>query len=586
MNAYEYSNDLIKSNAVLDYETFTDRALKAILADDLNQERFVDMLDEFNSFEGLSHKFCINFNGAWLKYALNGIHNKERLKSHKLIRDILGDDFQEKERGGGIPPPQISNEIYQKTNWISEISKIQEDENPQRSYIIQRCKKHQKSNNSYQDINIILLRPKDFLEVMTSSKCVSEYRKYFITLAEIRRSYQDTYLPWIIRNKDNAISRLEQKIDTQMNMITDQKETIAELLSNSRSILSQNVHLIGTVEDNKIEISKLHTKVDTMFEFLLSFARMVIPVMIGSTVVKQQLTTLTNNKSISYALKHLKVLFMVGFYDSYEEPTNETKIVDDNEIRFAGHGHIKIYACCTNFADVGARIRTLYKRYSDNDTNIMYMLKPTVVSLISCEINSERIILENSKIFPTKSIVRWDSRYKCYDITVSAKSYDQAHTMFDTICTKASAERFQSYQMRLDEYNRSDNIKMNSQITEYLNQVDSQFFAETNPFAQQYINSYVIRSMDASDDLIEWCYATANRKCKRRSDMNNENLSTSNYTLRKIELLIDDHSSKDHIKHMTETNIISKEDLPALKALAKFDNIDTSSIQVPNDVEA
>jgi hypothetical protein len=57
------------------------------------------------------------------------------------------------------------------------------------------------------------------------------------------------------------------------------------------------------------------------------------------------------------------------------------------------------------------------------------------------------------------------------------------------------------------------------------------------------------------------------------------NLTTNAYALRKLELTIDEHSSVDHIDYMTTNGILSKEDLPALRAIAKYENIDTSKLE-------
>ncbi len=591
MDSYNFTLQLIGSNTVLDFEAFTERLLQAVLASELNEQRFMDMLSEFKSFEGKNHHFCINFTGAWLKYALGGTYNKDRMKTHKLIRDVLGDEFQEKLRGGGATPPLPNGkshqtemgsgvrtpfknkEQYQTIDWSSYLDDLIEDRSTQRKYMLMECKKHQKSNNSWQTINMILLRPKDFVYVMNKSKCVSEYSHYFTVLAEIRRSYEETYLPWIIEYKDKSISRLESKVDQLV--IMNQ-----ELLVNSRHIIAQN-------EVQADEICKLHVKIDTLFEFLLSFARTTIPTWIGSSIIKQQYDILATNKDSAYALKHLKLLFMVGFYDKFDQAVEQTKLIDGHQIKFKGRGHLKVYACCTNFADIGSRIRKLYKRYSDDPDAIMYMLKPTAIALISCEVNLEQIILENAEIFPEKSISTWESAFKCYDVVVSTGIYSKAHDIFDGICARASTERFQGYQQRIDEFNRNTATKMDDQIIDYIEEVDRQFFGATKPFCQQFIDSYSVKMVDEDDGqaVVEWAHRTPSRKFKRRPDAGNANMTTSGYTLRMIESLIIDHNSVDHIKHMTETGIISKEDIPALRAMAKFENIDVSDIEIPEELE-
>jgi len=247
-----------------------------------------------------------------------------------------------------------------------------------------------------------------------------------------------------------------------------------------------------------------------------------------------------------------------------------TKIIDDEEYTFIGRGYLKVYACCTNFADAGSRIRNLFNKHGDD----MFMLKPIVISLISCEINLERIILENSNLFPKRSLVEWKARDKCYDIQISTGYLAKAKLIFEQIGMKASKERFQGYQIRIDGYSKKKDIKMNDDITNYINDIDVKFFSDTKPFCQQYINSYVI------EDNHEWKYIRSDRIYKRRPDLNNENHSVLSYSLYKIKNTMDDHNANDHIKHMTESGIISKEDIPTLKALAKAENI-----EIPQELE-
>jgi len=251
MDSYAFTMNLIKTDRILDYESFTEAALKAVLADELSQKKFMSVIQEFKSFEGNNHKFCVNFTGAWLKYALNGEHDKDKMKSHKLVERILGDEFHEMERGGGTSPPQISDEQYKNINWIEFES--DEDHSSQRKYILKKCKKLQVSNNSYQPINIILMRPKDFIDVITSSRCVSEYRKYFITLAEIRRSYQESYVPWILSNQNNLIKQKDCKIDDLRDEIRKQSE---EMKKQSEESKAQIQELLSYAKETKSELSE------------------------------------------------------------------------------------------------------------------------------------------------------------------------------------------------------------------------------------------------------------------------------------------------------------------------------------------
>lgn len=576
MNAYEFTLSLINSETILSYEDFTEKTLNAVLTDDLTQKKFRDVISEFRSFEGHNHKFCVNFTGAWLKYALNGEYNKSQMNSTRILRDILGIDFSEKSKGCGVPPHEISVELYNKTNWIDDLDNVLEDRDTKKMYTLKTVKKFRPHNNSYHDTEIIMLRPRDFLDVLTSSKCVSEYRKYFIMIAEVRRSYQETYLPWIVANKEKQIVDLHKKMDKVI-------EQNNQLLEDSKITKDQNKHLIMVAEDSKLEIMRLNSKIDALFEFMLSFARMTIPTWIGSSVIKQQFDTLATNKSTAFALKHLKVMFIVGFY--IQKKTTETRSIDGEDISIKYCGKMKVYACCTNFADIGARIRLLYNKHTDNEDNIMFMFKPKVISLISCEINTERIILENSNIFPPETSVKWDSSHKCFDILVQTRYYSNAHKIFSQICTNAANERFQGYQMRLDEYNKGTNVKVDSKILDYIDKIDYEFFSATKPFCQTFVNTYVSQSLDSNDKVVEWEYSIPNRKSEQRPDLNNVKLSAAGYSLRKIERLIEQHTATDHIEHMVCNKIISKDDIPALKALAEFENIDLSDIEIPEDLD-
>jgi hypothetical protein len=281
MDAYDFTINLIENNTILDYETYTEKAIKAILANDLTQNKFIDMLKDFKSFEGNNHKFCINFTGSWLKYALDGVHNKNQMNTALLIRNILGSDFTEKERVCDSAYPQLSTEIYEKINWKEYLGdNIIEDRSPQRKYMIVKCKKLQTSNNSWQPINMILCRPKDLLDIMTASKCVSEYRKYFITLAEIRRSYQETYLSWVIEQYKHAKLTLEQKVDKQ-------SQQIDELLTYSKDIKGQNTTLIEKVDNLTEEVRSGHQIIKKYFDIAFAFMTTTTAAYMGSAVMQQ-----------------------------------------------------------------------------------------------------------------------------------------------------------------------------------------------------------------------------------------------------------------------------------------------------------
>jgi hypothetical protein len=408
------------------------------------------------------------------------------------------------------------------------------------------------------------------------------YCNYYLRLEQAFKLYTDyerQYAKCLLALKDEKIDMQSKKIDQMSIELKQQSIEMKQMLAKADHIINQNSNLSTQVTDLHTEVSHLNDKIDAMFDFILSFARMTIPTWIGSSIIKQQFDVLAERKDQNYAMKHLKIMFMVGFYIQTKS-SMQTKTVDEKTITFKGRGEMRIYACCTNFADVSARIKQLYKRYSDND-NIKFMFKPMAITLISCDVNTERIILENAnQIFPEHSVATWDGTYKRFDLIVGTKFYGNAHAIFNTICKNAMALRFHDHQQRIDKFDQTTAVPVNPKIINYIDEVDHQFFSSTNPFCQQYINCYTYKSIDAdTNKLIEYAYGAPSRKCKQRPDLDNVNLTTTGYSLRKIEHLLESHTSIDHIQHMTNNGILSKEDMPALRAIAKYENIDTSALE-------
>jgi hypothetical protein len=310
---------------------------------------------------------------------------------------------------------------------------------------------------------------------------------------------------------------------------------------------------------------------------------MTIPTWIGSSVLKKQYDTLATNKTTSYALKHLKVMFMIAFFEPIDD-TTQTVEIDGVTYTYVARTRMRIYFCCTNFADVRDRIKDLYKKYTDGP-NPMYMCQPLVITLISCEINMERIILENTKIFPIESSAKWNSKHKCFDLLVPACDYFDVDTTFKIIYEKASTERFQGYQMRINEFTQSDNTKIDQKIIKYIDEADHEFYSSTKPFCQQYIDCYT-KPVYNNDELVEYKFDTPGGKGIKRIDMNNKSMTNYTYSLTKIKCLLLNSSKVDHIQAMATQGILSKDDLPGLKAMAKFEQIDVSELHEPSESDS
>lgn len=235
-----------------------------------------------------------------------------------------------------------------------------------------------------------------------------------------------------------------------------------------------------------------------------------------------------------------------------------------------------VYFCCTNFADVPARLRLLNKRHGDD----MYMLQPQAISLLSCEVNMERTFLEKLNIFPDKCIPTWSSKYKAFNLDIPYAKKDCIQTFLNDIALNGSKSKFQGYQMRMDAYNKSDKPKLDPKITTYLSNVDRGFFESSKPLAQLYLDSYIA---ETCDEAITYCkYTTFNKTKTPRVDFDNKEYHDPGYALRKIRTIIKSFDDRDVINEMVATGIVTKADVPAINAFAQYEGIDTSEFQFPD----
>ncbi len=389
------------------------------------------------------------------------------------------------------------------------------------------------------------------------------YCNYYLLLEKAYKFYTDyerQYADKLLSIKDDKIDNLNQKVDNLSNDMAD--------------LMKQNNMLITIAKDSKIEITMLNQKIDILFDFMISFAKMTIPMWIGSNVIRSQYDTLVKNNSVGYGLAHLKIMFSVAFFEPLDETTPTT--IKDKTINV--RSIVKQYFCCTNFADVGARIKSLYQRHSET----MYMLKPQAICLISCEINTERTILERMNIFPDNMFVDYSNKHKSFELQVSKRTTESITNIYDTIIANAKQARFQTYQMRMDTLKTTNNNLINDNILDRITTADEEFFGSTLPFCQRFIDCHVKQSLDEDNNFIEWMYVKSSQVQKRRLDLNAK-LTDRTYNLKMIERLIMDHSNVDCVDDMVRTGVISKRDINALKEIARVEEIDISEIEFPDD---
>lgn len=410
------------------------------------------------------------------------------------------------------------------------------------------------------------------------------YCNYYLLLEKVYKFYTDyerKYADRLLLVKDEKIDGLSKQIGDQtkqignLTLMNENLTTLAETQSSQITDLKEMTkQLINHAEDRKIEVSMLNKKIDILFDFMISFAKMTIPMWVGSNVIKTQFDILTKNNTVSYGLLHLKIMFTVAFFEPLDEPVETT--INDKTIRVKAN--MKQYFCCTNFADVGVRIKQLHKKHNET----MFMLKPQAICLISCEINTERNILERMNIFPDNVFTTYSNKHKSFDLQVPKWTTNGVSDIFNTIVDNAKQERFQAYQMRIDGLKSADQCPINENILERITTADEAFFGDTLPFCQRFIDCYTKPIFDKDNELVEWLYIKSTSIQKKRPDMN-ASMSERTYNLKKILYLITQHTEADTIDNMVATGVISKSDINSLKELAHIEGLDVSEIEFPED---
>ncbi len=378
------------------------------------------------------------------------------------------------------------------------------------------------------------------------------YARYFQFLQKVVRYYSE----YQARAEAHRVAMLTaenitliEKIDKQTAKIDEQSTEIAEL----KTIANQ---LIVYTKD-------CNAKIDSIFDFIRRLAKMALPMWSGSSVFKTQLDNFLVSNTIDYALKHLKVMYVIVFFGYNDEDVSQTITYISN----------------TNFADVGARIKTLYTRHRDN----AFMLHPEAVSLISCEINSEIVALDRliPQIFPEEVIDNtvFERRTKSY-ITTGVDIND-VEDLYEQIVQKVRSVRFQGYQQRMDEMISSGTCELNPLITDALLNDDTRFFGDAMPFCREYINECVIKRVPTNAPFANYEYLTPSRKTAPREEFDGKRMTKQMYALNRLKTIIDSDDGTAIIENMVDDGVITKKDISVLKKIAEVENVDTSEIVIP-----
>ncbi len=410
--------------------------------------------------------------------------------------------------------------------------------------IIIRCEGGYRKPPSYQ----FMITKRAFQKILDRSRNDDRFADYFalkIEIHEICKDYQS-------KHKDIKIERYENT----MKELNDSNRKLAQKIDSNSAQQNKKIdQLIGHVKDIKCTL-------DFMVEFITSFAHAVLPMWVGSGVMKTQLTNLLNQNEINslkqceinYALVQLKFAYAVGFY-------NEDTLI--------------VYFCCTNFKNVPDRIRPLKKKYSD-----MNMLIPQAICLVSCEINTEIATIRNTCFDEIiTEPVNYNSKSKAFIAELDELS--NVHEIYHNIVEKFRSKRLQPYQMRMDEILQKEEVSLSDEVLSYLHQSDNSFFANTLPFCQAYLECYI----NKSDNKI--AYTPSKTKTERRSDLNDLRLTDRMYAMHKIKQLIDiDHEDDNHeFNRMVQEGIITSKDKATLKKIAEVEHVDISNLHEPSSDE-
>ncbi len=387
-------------------------------------------------------------------------------------------------------------------------------------------------------------------------KVITYYTKYQFELSEA-----------FSRCKDDRIDEQSKKID---NLLENNKE----LLSNNKELLTKVDEQTKKIDQLMIYAEDANEKLDIMFDFMVDFAKITLPMWVGSSVFKTQLQSLIDGKSLTYALKHLKLAYLVGFYHKRDELLTETAI---NGEEIQSSSYLKLYFCCTNFADVPKRLRELSIRHRN-----MVMLKPRAICLVTHDINKELAILDRLSIFPEETSMQYLTTQKSFMIGLTGTNSKYVDNIYNTITNNAQGIRFQGYQSRMDELINSGEYRINQKILSRITSADLTFFRSTLPFCQEFLDCHV-NEVDNEDELSSYEYQAASRKTILRTEFD-ERMADNMFALSKLNQVIEDDVGSRTVDDMVQSGIITKRDLKALKKVAEVENIDISDLSIPDDL--
>jgi len=408
-------------------------------------------------------------------------------KMPALVYRLKQEDAQMEESNeevGGIPPTSIKPAKH----WF---------QNQDTVLLIEFAKKHIDMDRVYYE-----------LKAGTPTKFMGTY---------VHPKLYDHFMMWLDKEYAFKVYEILECIhhDANQKIIAEKDASIRSLHAKLDKIVIQNdeLHVMNKEQDAKIdrllkygetttnELHAVNEKLDIMHNSIIEFARLTLPMWVGSGVLKTQLDNLLTQYTLINALQHLKIAYVIGF------------------VSIDGPIELKTYFCCTNFADAGKRISKLY------NANInMRMLHPTAISLVSCEINTELAMVRGIDL---PNITTRGNKV----FTISLNDGESFDKIYDEVIIDIRRKRLQPYQMRRDTVAQSATT---DRVITTITDEDNQFFNDALPFSQNFLDCYVHTRADGRYD-----YLTPSRKTTIRADLENERLTDRIYPLRKIRELLE-----------------------------------------------
>lgn len=165
------------------------------------------------------------------------------------------------------------------------------------------------------------------------------YCDYYLLLEIVHAlfaEYERVYSVKVTSMKDDKIDALSKEIREQSSQIKDQSSQIKDQSAQIRELLGYAKNTKNQLDDVQSElheahykIDDLHTKFDEAFDFATELGRMSLHMWVGPSVFKTQLDHLIQGHTLSYALKHLKVMYLIAFYADGQKEYVERKVAEN-----------------------------------------------------------------------------------------------------------------------------------------------------------------------------------------------------------------------------------------------------------------